>query len=306
MRLVAYVLWPVLVVVFGSLAYRVLEAGGGGLGLGLTTGATVVVLLLLERLLPLRRDRGTGGDPQLLNDIGHGALGNELGNRIGEHVFVAAAAALPAALSRRHAGPLWPADWPFAPQVVLLVVLADGLEYWRHRLLHRVPWLWPIHALHHSVDRLHALKGGRNNFLDMALRGAMVFAPLVAVGVPREVLLWYPATIIVLGPIAHANLALRFPSFVHRVLVTPPEHRLHHALDLRTANSNYAVVLPLWDIVFGTFTHPDTCPVPEVGIEEDPMPQTFLAQFVAPLLWPRLVHAARSYPPRVVQVGSAV
>ena len=189
---------------------------------------------------------------------------------------------------------LWPTNLPFAAQVCLLLVVADGLEYWRHRLLHTVPWLWSVHALHHSVDRLHALKGGRNNFVDMALRGALVFAPLVALGVPREVLLWYPAVIVVLGPIAHANLALRFPAFMHRVLVTPPEHRLHHAADRGLADSNFAVVLPLRDVVFGTFSLPDDHAVPEVGIAGDPIPFGFLTQFVAPFVWPRLSHSARA------------
>lgn len=298
----AYALWPLCCVAFGygvAAAVRV----WGGLGLAAAPAGIVIVLLAIERLLPRRRDRAALGDPQLPNDIAHGFLADQLGNRIGEVLFLGAASAAAAGLAGRLGTPLWPAHWPVAAQGCLLVVLADGLEYWRHRLMHGVPWLWPIHALHHSVDRLHAVKGGRNNFVDLLLRTAMVYAPLLTVGVPREILLWYPAALFVLGPIAHANLALRFPSLLHRVLVTPPEHLLHHARDQRLANANFAVVLPLWDIVFGTFRHPDDHPIPEVGIEHDPIPPRFLPQFVAPFVWPRLVRAERA---GTVAAGGAV
>jgi sterol desaturase/sphingolipid hydroxylase (fatty acid hydroxylase superfamily) len=287
-RIAAQTLWPLLVGAFGYTVYRVLAAGGGGGALGVTAAAIVVVLMAVERLLPLHADADALGDPQLWNDMGHGALSNEVGNRIAEQVFLTAAASLAAGVAQGFGILLWPTHWSFATQVVLLVVIADGLEYWRHRLMHTVSWLWPIHALHHSVDRLHALKGGRNTFVDMALRGATVFAPLVLVGVPRDVLLWYPAVIIALGPISHANIAFRLPSFIHRLVVTTAEHRLHHAVAREFAHCNFAPVMPFWDILFGTFEHPDAHAVPAVGIEGDPIPAGFVTQFLTPFVWWRL------------------
>ena len=80
---------------------------------------------------------------------------------------------------------------------------------------------------------------------------------------------------------------------MHRVLVTTPEHRLHHAAALPLAHCNFAVVLPFWDILFGTFKHPDDYPVPEAGVEDDPIPAGFFTQFVTPFVWSRLVRTER-------------
>jgi sterol desaturase/sphingolipid hydroxylase (fatty acid hydroxylase superfamily) len=247
----------------------------------------IAVLFVLERLLPCRASWDALRDPQLAHDVAHGIVQNELGTRLGE---VALAALLAwSGPGADHAAALWPSTWPFAAQVILVVFLADGLEYWRHRFLHEVPWLWPIHALHHSAGRMHVLKGGRLHLLDLLLRYVVVFAPLIAVGIPRPLVLWYTVALLIIGPISHGNLALRFPGWVHWVLVTPPEHHLHHACDLRLAMGNYAPVFPLWDILFGTYRHPDTHPLGDVGIEHDPVPATFLRQCLTPLLlWRRL------------------
>ena len=74
---------------------------------------------------------------------------------------------------------------------------------------HRVGWLWPVHALHHAVDRLHVGKASRTHLLDMLGRSLGTYAPLVALGVPPDVLVWYPAAVTILGPIAHANVDVR-------------------------------------------------------------------------------------------------
>jgi ornithine lipid hydroxylase len=167
-------------------------------------------------------------------------------------------------------------------------VLADGLEYARHRLVHRVSWLWPLHALHHSAERMHVLKGPRNMVLDMGLRSLMVYAPLAAAGVPPALLLWYPVASIITGPIAHSNIDFRFPALLHRLVVTQPAHRLHHAKDAALSDGNFAGILPLWDVAFGTFHDPTGCAAPRVGIEDDPLPDDFARQALPPFLWRRL------------------
>ena len=139
---------------------------------------------------------------------------------------------------------------------------------------------------------MNVLKSGRGHFLDMSFRSLCVYAPMVAIGVPTEVLLWYAAAITVFGPIGHSNVAVRLPSFVHRLVLTPQAHRIHHARDVGLAMSNYANVFPLWDILFGSFEHPDKHRPPEFGVEDDPMPRSFAGQLLAPFVWKRLARRA--------------
>jgi ornithine lipid hydroxylase len=275
-------LWP-LVAASTTIAFVAgFDHGRAELVLFLVPVLTMWLLFALELLIPDRQGAGSWGDPQLWNDLVHAAVGQVGGNALGQATFVYAAALLAGELSHRFGGNLWPADRPLGLQVALLVLLADGLDYWRHRLVHTVPWLWPIHALHHDVDRLSVLKSGRGHFLDMLTRGLVVYAPLVLAGAPREAMLAYAAAVTVFGPIAHANVSVRLPAFLHRLVLTPQVHRIHHAKSLTLSSKNYADVFPLWDVVFGTFEDPERHPDLEYGVEGGMQPEEIVGQLLAP------------------------
>lgn len=65
-----------------------------------------------------------------------------------------------------------------------------------------------------------------------------------------------------LKSLQHANVRIRFGAIGEHLLVSPRYHRLHHAIglghesrDKRTLGGhNFAVLFPVWDIVFGA-TH---------------------------------------------------
>ena len=160
---------------------------------------------------------------------------------------------------------LWPVTWPLALQVVLGILIADGLEYARHRAEHRYGWLWRVHALHHSVDRMHVLKSGRGHFLDMVLRHLTVFLPLAAIGTPPTILLAYVAAVAVLGTIGHSNVDMRLPGFLQLLATTRHVHRIHHACDGDLALANYANVFPVWTRCSGRSAYPPACGPPASG-----------------------------------------
>jgi len=233
-------LWPG-VVVGTSLGFAWCFAGGvSEIGLALVPAAAIALLVGLEPLLPDRPGKGAWRDPQAWNDIVHGVVGQGGGNALGQALFVFGAAWLAGVVGERWGLRLWPAAWPLWVQVPLLVFVADGIDYGRHRICHEQPWLWPIHALHHDVDRMNALKSSRGHLLDMLFRNLVCYAPLALAGVPREVLLSYAAAVTVFGPIAHANVSLRVPRFLHGLVLTPQVHRIHHARASALSRSNYA------------------------------------------------------------------
>lgn len=61
---------------------------------------------------------------------------------------------------------LWPHEWPWLGQLVLMLLVADFLRYWLHRACHRYAWLWRLHAVHHSPKRLYWLNVGQFHPLD--------------------------------------------------------------------------------------------------------------------------------------------
>jgi sterol desaturase/sphingolipid hydroxylase (fatty acid hydroxylase superfamily) len=283
-------------VLFGVMVAHV--AGSGPLGFLAAGSAMNVVLFVLEHRFPLVAGEGVVGDPEIPSDLGHTVLANGIAQAT-DAGMLALGALVAGKVGEVWGFHLWPTGLPFVAQVLILVLLADGIGYWQHRLDHRVSWLWPIHALHHDVRRMHVLKSARNTFADMVLRSIVVYGPLAMLGAPRDVIVWHPLTLLVLGPIAHSNVALPIPAFVHRLIVTPPGHRVHHAMSRSLSDGNFAVVTPLWDLLFGTFHDPAACPPPAVGIDER-IPAGFVRQALSPFWWKPLqpIPVETTYEPR--------
>ena len=51
----------------------------------------------------------------------------------------------------------------------------------------------------------------------------------------------------------HTEMIRRMPRWFEAVMNTPSHHRVHHAINPRYLDSNYAGVFIVWDKMFGTF-----------------------------------------------------
>jgi sterol desaturase/sphingolipid hydroxylase (fatty acid hydroxylase superfamily) len=284
-RVLAWSLWPLGLALQAS---AVVAAGrwdpdSVSRAMGLTTVAFLLVLLGLEQVLPYREDWSIRGDREVWRDLAHSVLYTGIGGNLAQITFLSG---LPWALSRLGlAGGLglWPGSSPFLLQVLAVILLGDLLEYWYHRLVHTVPWLWPLHAVHHTPVRLNVLKGPRHHVVYFLGRGVLVWAPLVVIGVPPGLIAWQFAAEVLVGSLAHANVAFRIPSVMHRILVTPEYHRLHHSVDVRQGNSNYSTVFAVWDLLFRSHADPRLAIVGRTGIDGDPIPRRFLSEFLSPV-----------------------
>jgi sterol desaturase/sphingolipid hydroxylase (fatty acid hydroxylase superfamily) len=152
---------------------------------------------------------------------------------------------------------LWPGvtSVPLVSFVVYLVVL-DFANYWIHRAQHRLRWWWALHALHHSQRRMSLWTDDRNHLLDDLIRDAIFALIAIAIGVaPGQFVLLLIATRS-LETLQHANLRLSFGPVGERLLVSPRFHRRHHAIgdghEGVHRGCNFAVLLPIWDVLFGT------------------------------------------------------
>jgi sterol desaturase/sphingolipid hydroxylase (fatty acid hydroxylase superfamily) len=81
----------------------------------------------------------------------------------------------------------------------------------------------------------------------------------------------------------HANVNWDFGPLRY-VIATPVFHRWHHSREREAWDKNFAGLLPLWDILFGTFYMPRGCYPENFGICE-PMPKGFFGQLWEPFAW---------------------
>lgn len=140
-----------------------------------------------------------------------------------------------------------PNSWP----VWLLAFVAyDFLYYWNHRCGHEISLFWAAHVVHHSSEDYNLSTALRQS--SGSIFNFVFFLPLALVGVE-------PLLFIAVGSV---NLVYQF--WVHTqhvkkigifewVLVTPSNHRVHHAQNQIYLDKNYGGVFIIWDRLFGTY-----------------------------------------------------
>jgi lathosterol oxidase len=171
---------------------------------------------------------------------------------------------------------------PWWVQFPLLLLVADLAQYWSHRLMHTVPFLWRFHAVHHSARSMDWLASSRLHLGEVLITRTCVLAPVFILGFSQPVILVYVIYIGLHGIFVHANVRLTFPGLRH-VLVTPAFHHWHHSEDDRARNTNFAVHLPILDRAFGTYFQPKGEWPATYGIGGEPLPAGLLAQHAYPL-----------------------
>lgn len=144
---------------------------------------------------------------------------------------------------------------PFVVQFVIAFVAADFVTYWVHRAFHEVKWLWPFHAVHHSVESMDWLAGSRLHIVDILATRIVGFVPLYVLGFSPAVLYLYLGFIAVHATFIHANIRWSFPRLRY-VISTPEHHHWHHAKDTEALDKNFSVHSPLFDYLFGTLHLP--------------------------------------------------
>ena len=277
----AYLTYPVFMGGFMWLAWTCSQRGfDPGVWIPGLTALSFVVILGLEQVLPLRRETSTLRDWQSLNDIGHGVLTGLL-RPVGTSLGVLAVAWLSEARDGSGWGALWPSGWSLVPQLIFAHLLVSFVSYWVHRSLHEVDRLWWFHAVHHDTGQVHVLKSGRFHFVDEIYSAIITPLPLLLLGTPTEVVVLRSMWSVFNGSLSHANVQQRFPDWFHYVISTVQVHNLHHSSTRRFQDSNYAGA-PIWDVLFGTFSHPAKCQPGGFGLAGDYMPRNFFAQLWFP------------------------
>ena len=139
----------------------------------------------------------------------------------------------------------------------LLVALLglDLLRYGLHRLMHRVPALWRVHRTHHSDSEVDFTTALRFHPLELVVELAVKSAAIVALGLAPLAVAIHELVAFTLNAFSHGNVRIHplLERWLRRVLVTPDMHRVHHSVERREHDSNYAAAFSIWDRLFGTY-----------------------------------------------------
>jgi len=174
-------------------------------------------------------------------------------------------------------------DKPFWIQFAVLLPLFDFLQWLVHNLLHRVPWLWQFHKVHHSIVELDWIGNWRFHWFEGLTYRTLLYVPMGFFGFSGEVMFWNGIIGTFVGFFAHANLGVNV-GWVKYIVNSPEMHQWHHAHpESGPPDRNFGLTLSVWDWLFGTAWLPEKDPerLGFTGIES--YPTSLWRQMLAPL-----------------------
>ncbi len=162
-------------------------------------------------------------------------------------------------------------EWPIAIRVMVGFLVVDFVDWWSHRLRHRVPVLWRFHTIHHSAPHMNFWASLRSHPVDVIVGSTVLAIPFLIVQESAMVFGLVAATRTVLFYFHHSNIKVRLGR-VDALVVTPQWHRLHHSTLEEHYDSNFGATLTIWDRMFGTALVPGPEDFPPVGLDEELAP----------------------------------
>lgn len=169
---------------------------------------------------------------------------------------------------------------PLLIQVLILILCADFVLYWEHRVFHEVRRLWPFHAVHHSVETMDWLAGSRSHVVQIFIERSLVMLALYMIGASQSALDIYVTFAALQAIIIHSNLNIPWGPLKY-LLVTPQFHHWHHSSEKPAIDTNYSAHTPLFDHLFGTYHLPWEHWPAEYGTTKK-LPSSYLGQLFYP------------------------
>jgi sterol desaturase/sphingolipid hydroxylase (fatty acid hydroxylase superfamily) len=166
---------------------------------------------------------------------------------------------------------------PWLVQFFLAVLVADLAEYWIHRALHEVPWLWRFHAIHHSSKALDWIAGSRAHIVDDILIRGLMLIPMMFL-FSQSIIVAYLLFVTIHATWAHCNFGPTV-RWLEPYLIFPRFHHWHHTSQAEALDKNYAIHFPWIDKLFGTHYLPEGDRWPDTyGLHNEPIPRGFWRQ----------------------------
>ncbi|MDG1905711.1 MAG: sterol desaturase family protein [Arenicella sp.] len=239
-----------------------------------------IVIPVLERRLPFRQD-WSHSDGDVGTDWLHMIIANGIVVNLEKPILVAVFVGATAWLAATFGSGLWPDTWPLLAQLLLMLLIAEFGRYWVHFAAHKIPWLWRLHAIHHSPNRLYFLNAGRFHPLEKVIFQLPEVVPFILLGTNIETIALYATFNAIHGFFQHSNIQQRL-GWLNYVFSLPELHRWHHSKNIEESDRNFGNNLIIWDLVFGTYFNPKNREVDDIGLLNTDYPKGYLGQLKAP------------------------
>ncbi len=150
------------------------------------------------------------------------------------------------------------------------IAVVDFCVFFSHFLLHKIPFLWPFHEVHHSAEVLTPITVHRNHPMDDMVNGLVYgvvggFLAATYTAISGDIV----SELSILGlnvftfgyyltvyQLRHSHIWLSFGPIMSHIFVSPAQHQIHHSIERKHWNKNYGFTFAMWDWMFGSLYVP--------------------------------------------------
>lgn len=144
---------------------------------------------------------------------------------------------------------------PWVWNIIIFFLISDFVQWAVHNLLHRVPFLWEFHKVHHSVREMGFAAHLRYHFMETFVYNIFKYISLsLLFGFNLQDAFYVYMFAVLIGHLNHANLGWDYGPLKY-IFNNPKMHIWHHAKDLPEKHQhgmNFGISLSIWDYIFGT------------------------------------------------------
>lgn len=135
---------------------------------------------------------------------------------------------------------------------IIAFICIDFASYWSHRLNHKINFFWNQHVIHHSSEEFNMACALRQSISNILGYGALFLIPAAILGIPEQVIAVL-APLHLFGQFWYHTQHIGKLGWLEYIIVTPSQHRVHHAINPIYIDKNLSAIFCVWDRMFGTF-----------------------------------------------------
>lgn len=100
-------------------------------------------------------------------------------------------------------------SWPFWVVLLVGMIMRDFIQWWTHRLLHKVDFLWEFHKVHHSVQQMGFAAQLRYHWMENIVYRTIEYIPLALMGIGLYDFFIIHIFALTWGHFNHANISVK-------------------------------------------------------------------------------------------------
>ena len=143
---------------------------------------------------------------------------------------------------------------PYWQKTLITILILDFMLYIWHLLNHVVPFFWDLHRVHHCDLNMDVSTSTRFHIGELAISKVITLVLILFLGVDLYGLFLFEALVITVTQFHHSSLKIPvwFEKMFWILFVPPSMHRIHHSVVIKERDSNYGIILSVWDRILGT------------------------------------------------------